>query len=46
LKLRRHQYNQPAFSVWFDSTLARYQLTFYHRPVTETTNVAWLVKAA
>jgi len=19
LKLRRHQYNQPAFSVWFDS---------------------------
>ena len=30
----------------FDSTLARHQLTFYHRPLTETNSVAWLVKAA
>jgi hypothetical protein len=28
-----------------DSTLARHQLTFYHRPLTETNSVAWLVKA-
>ena len=30
----------------FDPTLARHQLTFYHRPLTETKSVAWLVKAA
>jgi len=30
----------------FDPTLARHQLTFYHRPLTETNSVAWLVKAA
>ena len=28
-----------------DSTLARHQLTFYHRPLTEANSVAWLVKA-
>ena len=27
-------------------TLARHQLTFYHRPLTETNSVAWLVRAA
>ena len=30
----------------FDPTLARHQLTFYHPPLTETTSVAWLAKAA
>ena len=29
----------------FDSTLARHELTFYYRPLTETNSVAWLVKA-
>jgi hypothetical protein len=29
-----------------DSTLARHQLTSYHRQLTETNSVAWLVKAA
>ena len=29
-----------------DSTLARHQLTFYRRPLTETNSVAWLLKAA
>ena len=29
-----------------ESTLALQQLTFYHRPLTETNNVAWLLKAA